>query len=323
VVDWFKKALDGPDFLQLDVPSKVLSSALAYPVIMAHNRFATKGGVSTDTAHPFTHGDITLCHNGTLDTQYGLPEHTKFAVDSENIAYAFAVDGAKETIPKLQGAFALTWFDEAEDTFNMVRNDERPLCLAINKLRNVTYYASERKMLEAILHRNKVTDVDYLEVKPGKLVSWKLDGAKVEAPRIKNVKLYEKPPYVAPAYQGGGYQQRLTHVQSSAEILSDWKLLAGDRVEFYTTGVTPYSANQVIGNMEGMMCEDPYVEVKAFSVSTSLIAGYYEGVVQSGAKRGREEYIVVRELLLKEVIENDANNLGREDEVEEALTGKK
>ena len=34
--------------------------------IFGHNRAATRGSVSRENAHPFTFGDVTLMHNGTL-----------------------------------------------------------------------------------------------------------------------------------------------------------------------------------------------------------------------------------------------------------------
>ena len=231
VPDHFKKAVDGPDFLQLQTVKNVLDVGINKTVLMGHNRYATRGGVSSATAHPFEHGDITLCHNGTLTTQVGLPEHQSFSVDSENISYAFAVDGVEETIPKLQGAFALTWIDEAASTFNLVRNSERPLCIATNKSRSVVYYASERLMLEAILTRNGVTKADYLELPVGKWMSFKLDKGKVEVPHIRNVKLHVKPVYSYASghtYQSSGQTTRVSNINPSSRILKKNNLSVGD-----------------------------------------------------------------------------------------------
>ncbi|MFW3388445.1 UNVERIFIED_CONTAM: hypothetical protein RF648_20880, partial [Kocuria sp. CPCC 205274] len=56
--------------------------------LVGHNRYATAGAINDRNAHPFNHEHITLVHNGTLDDQSLLPDHQKFAVDSENICYS-------------------------------------------------------------------------------------------------------------------------------------------------------------------------------------------------------------------------------------------
>ncbi|MFW3388022.1 UNVERIFIED_CONTAM: hypothetical protein RF648_18655, partial [Kocuria sp. CPCC 205274] len=94
--------------------------------LVGHNRYATMGEVVDRNAHPFQHGSITLVHNGTLDNQSLLPDHQKFAVDSENIAYSIDKIGIEETIKKLNGKFTLVWFDAKDQTLNFIRNKDRP-----------------------------------------------------------------------------------------------------------------------------------------------------------------------------------------------------
>src|SRR3546814_9081479 len=52
---------------------------------------------------------------------------------SENIFYDMSRNGAKATIAKLQGAFALCWYDESNRTVNLVRNSQRPMYYAYTK----------------------------------------------------------------------------------------------------------------------------------------------------------------------------------------------
>lgn len=160
-----KKQLDGPSFIASNLWPMVAekrtpgltanSTIVKRPFCMiGHNRWATKGGINDTNAHPFTHGHITMVHNGTLRNQSLLPEHTKFEVDSDNVAYALSVWGVEKTIQNLNGAFTLVWHDSKEQTVNIIRNSERPFHLA----RTTTgdwFGASEAAMLKWILARQK------------------------------------------------------------------------------------------------------------------------------------------------------------------------
>src|SRR3546814_11475199 len=72
-------------------------------MLFGHNRAATKGAVNQENAHPFNHGDIVGCHNGTLYNVTNLDDHKDFKVDSENIFYDMSRNGAKATIVKQIG----------------------------------------------------------------------------------------------------------------------------------------------------------------------------------------------------------------------------
>jgi len=173
----FKMAIAAPYFLEQPPVAELLSAFQYNCVVMGHNRHATKGANGDPLgAHPFVHGHITLMHNGSLTTHYSLTKET-FTVDSEAICRAFEVEGALNVIPKLNGAFALTWIDSKEGTLNFVRNDERPLC--IGSVANKIYWASERGMLEWMLSRPSsvfsdtptVAGVTYKELPVGVLYS--------------------------------------------------------------------------------------------------------------------------------------------------------
>lgn len=144
---YYKRAVAGPDFLQLGTPKRMLDAA--WKVCMAHNRAATKGKVNDKNAHPFHHGNILGMHNGTLTSCTNLEDHTKFEVDSENIFYDMSKNGAEVTIPKLRGAFVLTWIDTDKGTFNICRNSQRPMYVGWNNANNLFMYASEEHMLRA------------------------------------------------------------------------------------------------------------------------------------------------------------------------------
>lgn len=119
-------------------------------VIMGHNRYATQGKLVSENAHPFNHGHILMAHNGTLDSRYGLSGAEKdFEVDSNHIAYSLSQGEAKPILEKLDGAYALVWYDAKTETLNFSRNWQRPMYIAKVDKSDVYMYASEKWMLYA------------------------------------------------------------------------------------------------------------------------------------------------------------------------------
>lgn len=125
---------------------------------LGHNRAATRGKVNRQNAHPFHHGNIVGTHNGTLDWWYRdvLPDAAYFDVDSEALIYALSQDGVQDTINKIQGAWALVWFDTERSTLNFLRNNLRPLYYSVNKAQDAIIWASEAGMLHCAMNRNQV-----------------------------------------------------------------------------------------------------------------------------------------------------------------------
>ncbi len=151
-----KKAMPAGDFLDTKAVDSLIADVDKYQYIIGHNRHATKGGITSRMAHPFNHGNISLVHNGTLNTQYYLPKGSSFTSDSEAITYALNEQGSDETIKDLDGAFALVWHDDEDDTLHMVRNDERPMSFAFVENEDTMLFASERRMLDWIAIRNGI-----------------------------------------------------------------------------------------------------------------------------------------------------------------------
>ncbi len=124
-------------------------------VFMGHNRAATRGVVNGINAHPYEFGHIVGAHNGTLDlSSFRALEDAlgeKFDVDSQAIFAAIAKLGIKKTVPLLQGAWALVWFDFEEKTLNFLRNKERPFWYAYSKEFDRIFWASEWPMIDAAL----------------------------------------------------------------------------------------------------------------------------------------------------------------------------
>jgi|APSaa5957512576_1039674.scaffolds.fasta_scaffold03203_5 glucosamine 6-phosphate synthetase-like amidotransferase/phosphosugar isomerase protein len=174
-IDVYKKALTSPDFVQTDMYAKFSKRFKDYRFIAGHVRASTRGATNDRNAHPFTHGNITLMQNGTLDYHSALIKDKKvsFQVDSEALTYAFNESGEEEILKEVEGALALVWYNSNDYTFNIIRNKERPLSIVKIKDKDILIYASEAKMLRWLLYRNDF-EIEYQEeLKVGRWLSYK------------------------------------------------------------------------------------------------------------------------------------------------------
>lgn len=124
-VDFLKGDTDGYLFTRTQSFEKFLKRMSSYNIVVGHNRSATIGNVTPENAHPFQKKHIILVHNGTIRNKDDL--NNKVEVDSEAIAHALSEHDCVTALGKIDGAFALVWFDSKDKTLNLARNDERPL----------------------------------------------------------------------------------------------------------------------------------------------------------------------------------------------------
>lgn len=164
---YYKEAVPSYDFLADKRVDKLLNDRqLAFMV--GHNRYATSGS-SWDVAgaHPFRHGKITMVHNGTLDDHHDLPDGKDFVVDSEAVCHNLDKHGYKKTIKKLEGAFALIWYNSEDKKLCFVRNTERNLFIA--ETPSAIFFASEEGLLRWVLGRNSVNITSLEKLPVGEL----------------------------------------------------------------------------------------------------------------------------------------------------------
>lgn len=175
-----KDSVPGYEFLQtkeyqthIDTPGYKDGKAL-----IGHNRKATQGKITAYNAHPFTVEDqFVLAHNGTLTSHKHLDTHD---VDSQAIAdYLFnnwkddaTPEEKANVLAHIGGAWALIWYDLRTDTYNVVRNHQRPLTIV--ETHSDFFIGSEHDMLVAGVTRNSNTIVKTIKVEPYTVYSWDL-----------------------------------------------------------------------------------------------------------------------------------------------------
>lgn len=125
-------------------------------VLLGHNRAATRGVVSAVNAHPFQHHHIIGVHNGTLTDQTLLPNHEKFAVDSDNLFYALSLENIDKVYKKCKGALSIVWWDCKTKKLNFLRNTLRPMCYVFTKDKKALLWASEAWMIYGAASRCKI-----------------------------------------------------------------------------------------------------------------------------------------------------------------------
>ena len=129
---------------------------------IGHNRFGTIGKNIKSNAHPFEILDedgsciLVGAHNGTLKNKHMLKEHNAFGTDSEALYYNIAVDSIEEVIPKIEGAWALTYYDHIAEELRVLRNKERTLFYAWEDDEQTLIWASEMWMIRVACSRHGI-----------------------------------------------------------------------------------------------------------------------------------------------------------------------
>jgi predicted glutamine amidotransferase len=192
------KQVGDPFILMESVPfNKVMQQRNV--AIIGHNRYATQGVVNRKNAHPFEFDKLVGVHNGTLTNKYRLDESHKYPVDSENLYFHMDKHGVLNTIPIIQGAWSLVWWNKEECTLNFLRNKERPMFIAFSKDEKVLFWASEAWMINVATYRAEVEIGKIEETAVDSHVSYLIDkNGNIEPQDIKEIK-----GGIPPVFQGG------------------------------------------------------------------------------------------------------------------------
>lgn len=151
-VDWAKEASVSADFLENKEADKILNKYYSAMAMVGHNRKATIGKVSDETAHPFIEDDFILVHNGTLTNHKELND--KVDVDSHALCHAIASDGIDKALDKVKGAYAIACYDTKNKKLFLARNKERPLWICESE--DMFAFASEPWLLYGMAWRNEI-----------------------------------------------------------------------------------------------------------------------------------------------------------------------
>ena len=179
--------------------------------MIGHNRAATAGSVKLENAHPFTFGEVTMVHNGTLAQQgRTVPGYDhKLEVDSMQIARALSQiepdhKAVAELLEKIDGSFALVWVDRRDESINMCRNSSRPLHFGYGVDKDVMWFMSDGTHLKAVTGSlknapSKVNSIYSLDKM--KLLKFKKGDMK---PEVTPFKAFTRPTATYQQPSGGG-----------------------------------------------------------------------------------------------------------------------
>lgn len=188
------------DFKDFEVKANNLSS------IICHHRKATIGDITIDNAHPFEFSNIIGMHNGTIHP-WKMRDFKSYHLDkSDSNILLEEINNNLDDIPSLfkyiDGAWALVWWNKRYKTISMLRNDKRPLILALANEGKTLFWASERWMINVALTRagvSKFEEIDLTELTEDEIAIWSIkkdgtlevnSGGKVEFGKSKHVYNY-------------------------------------------------------------------------------------------------------------------------------------
>lgn len=146
-----------------------------HKLLFGHNRSATRGSVTRKNAHPFLFDNVLGMHNGTLNYNYKDKfgtAYSKYETDSEAIISSIDAEGIEATIARMEGAWALAWYDFRNNTFNLLRNKERTLFYLLDEPKQKIYFSSEWEHLASATKELKLPPKPYFLLPENMHYSW-------------------------------------------------------------------------------------------------------------------------------------------------------
>lgn len=258
-------------------------------VLIGHNRYATSGGVTRSTAHPFEFPTVIGVHNGTLTNKHYFDKDNRFQVDSEALYNCIDLYGIDEAIDKVKGAYALVWWDKVEQTINYIRNKERPLWFALTESEDMIFAASEPWMINIATGRNGIKMKDPVQLEEDTLLSVPVPkGGKLGKPEVRTIKQAVEPPKVMTTYPSfpkevnrrSGTTNRTSPTKGSLVIVPNETAYADSKMDlnFMSAQNVTLEAVAVMKDKhqaEYMLCfcpDKPFYEIRLYnSVHTDVL----------------------------------------------------
>lgn len=236
-----KGAIASSDFVNGEMYDKAIAEIIKDGnFVVGHNRSATKGKLSNANTHPFRQDHITLVHNGTLYSHQHLADTE---VDSHAICVSMAKIGYKETLKKINGAFALIWTDSRNKTINFIRNNQRPLWIVETPY--LFILVSEKELAHWILARNNQTVTSTTEVPVGVLHQFEF--GKYDKYYTEKIDFYTPPPFV----NHTPYKPQLSLIElDNSKTVVETSPEVGEKIRFLPVEIDKENSTKLIGEWE-------------------------------------------------------------------------